>query len=150
MSQSTFDRTFAFIATVAVVIGIAAGFWVIGTPHRQRQITADKERIRDLERIAQRLYRQAEQTQNRGKVVELPEFLEERDLAIDQITNTPYEYRRQSSTTYELCANFDTDSATYRLKETPSQSSPEYWQHPQGRHCFEFNVLEEPPSLFRF
>ncbi|NEO97371.1 MAG: hypothetical protein F6K58_01380 [Symploca sp. SIO2E9] len=149
MSQSTFDRTFSFVATVAVVIGIVAGFWVVGTPNRQRLIAADRERIQDLERIARSLYQQAEQTQNRGKVFELPELLEERDSNTDLITNTPYEYRRQSSTTYELCANFDTDSATYRLQQAPSGSSRENWQHPQGRHCFEFNVLEEPLPLFR-
>ena len=149
MNQSKFDRTFALIATIAVVLAIVAGFWVLGGPNRQRLIAADRERIQDLMTIVWRLYDEAEKAQDRGNPVELPESLEGLNGAVDPITNLDYEYRRLSPTTYQLCAEFATDSSTHPLRRAPRHRQEQKWRHPQGRHCFEFDVLESPSSGFR-
>ena len=149
MSQSKFDRIFALIAIIAVAIGIVAGFWVLGTPNRQRLIAADRERIQDLRSIVWRLYEAAEKAQDRGQPIELPESLEGRDRPTDPITNLAYEYRRLSETTYELCAEFATDSNTYLLGQTRRNEPENDWRHPQGRHCFEFDVAKDALPVFR-
>lgn len=149
MSQSKFDRIFALVAAIAVAIGVVAGFWVLGSPNRQRQIAADRERIQDLRSIVWRLYEDAEKARDRGQPVELPESLEGRDRTTDPITDQAYEYRRLSETTYELCAEFATDSSTYPLSQAPRDQQEKNWRHPQGRHCFKFDVSEDPSPVFR-
>lgn len=149
MSQSKFDRNFALMASIAVAIGVVAGFWVLGGPNRQRLISADRERIEDLRSIAWRLYQESEKAQDRGQPVELPESLEGRNSAVDPITNLAYEYRRLSQTTYELCAEFATDSSDYPLRQAPRNREENEWRHPQGRYCFELDVSEAPSPIVR-
>ena len=140
-----FDRAFAAVATAAVVAAIAAGFWVLGTPGRQREIAADRQRSQDLMAIAQRL---PDQYPADDDNFELPATLDATELGHDPLTNQPYEYGRLGDRTFELCATFDTDSSTHRLQEPQNNPEAEQWQHPEGRHCFEFDVTEYPPSVY--
>ena len=141
MSHSTFDRTFAALATVAVAAGAVAGFWVLGTPGQQRLIMSDRQRLEDLSAIANTLYWQR-QDQNEDYV--LPDNLDTNDQRQDPITQEPYAYSRLDDSRYQLCAIFATDSSTHKLVNTPNQN----WQHPQGRHCFELDITQQPPSLY--
>ncbi|MGB5972844.1 MAG: hypothetical protein WBG38_05970, partial [Nodosilinea sp.] len=91
-SHKAFDRAFAAAATVAVAGAIAAGFWVLGTPGRQRDIAADRQRVQDISTIAQELH-------NRYLNVgadnfQLPPDLEATNLQTDPLTEQPYEYKR--------------------------------------------------------
>ncbi|WOD40030.1 hypothetical protein [Nodosilinea sp. E11] len=141
VSHKTFDRMFTGAATVAVGLAIAAGFWVLGTPGRQRDIAADRQRLQDVAAIAQRLHdRYLAETNS----FELPTTLDPNELRNDPLTNQPYEYERLGDRTFELCATFDTDSSTHRLRNTNFNPDAARWQHPQGRHCFEFEVTEYP------
>lgn len=139
MKRLSFDQRFAIAATVAVVAGLIAGFWVLGTPGRQRLITSDRQRIQDLRNIAFDLYNTA---QDQGSDYTLPTSLDKNDRQRDPITDELYEYQRLSDTTYELCAEFATDSSTYPLQNNSPDA--EQWQHPEGRHCFEFDINERP------
>lgn len=144
MSQSNVNRLFAGVATVAVVIGLIAGFWLLGSPNRQRQIRADQQRLEDIREIARRLHEQAKPSQNQGKPVNLPASLPPNNRKTDPISGKTYEYRRIDSTHYQLCAEFATNSAKDRLGDSPS-ADRDFWKHPSGRHCFQLDVLEEPP-----
>ena len=138
MSESrAFDRAFAGVATAAVIAAIAAGFWVLGTPGRQREVAADRQRLQDIATMAQRLH---ERYLGTNSDLPLPTTLEADDLRYDPLTNQPYEYTRLSDRTYELCATFDTDSSTHRLSNQNPTPEAQRWQHPEGRHCFEFDV----------
>ena len=141
MSQSKFDRLFALLATAAVVLGVIVGFWLLGSPTRQRQITADQQRLTDIRGIAQSLHQQAEQSQNRGSPVNLPTALPRRERKTDPISGKLYEYQRIDKTHYKLCAVFATDSTEDRLQNSPS-TDQDLWQHPRGRHCFRLDVRE--------
>lgn len=138
----SFDRAFAGVATVAVLAGIIAGFWVLGTPGRQRDIAADRQRLQDLQSIAFELQGRS---QNQAEF-ELPAELEDSQRRADPITNEPYEYEQLSDSSYELCAEFATDSSTYPLQNASQRN--EFWQHPAGPHCFEFDIAEQPPSIY--
>ncbi|MEM9163342.1 MAG: hypothetical protein AAGC54_09765 [Cyanobacteria bacterium P01_F01_bin.4] len=144
MKSLSFEKSFATIATLAVLSGIVAGFWVLGTPGRQRLIASDQRRLNNLQETARTLYWRA---QDQGENYTLPETLRASELGKDPITQQPYEYTRLSDNTYELCAQFETDSSTYPLRNRSSEDS-EKWEHPEGRHCFEFDLSEQPPSFY--
>jgi hypothetical protein len=143
--SQAFDRAFAAVATVAVGLAIAAGFWVLGTPGRQREIAADRQRLQDVAAIAQRLH---DQYIADNDSFELPATLEAIDLRNDPLTNQPYEYQKVGDRTFELCATFDTDSSTHRLSGQDANPDAERWQHPAGRHCFEFDVTVFPTLVY--
>lgn len=144
MKRFSVDQVFAMVATVAVICGFVAGFWVLGTPERQRLIRADRQRLKDISLIAQNLYRKA----RRKDDYKLPKTLLENDLAKDPLTKQPYFYKRLSEKTYQLCAEFATDSSTYLLQTRPQDRDMDKWAHPQGRHCFDFEVTKQPPGLY--
>ena len=139
-----FDRAFAAVATAAVGLAVVAGFWVLGTPGRQREIAADRQRLEDMAAIAQRLH---EQYLNDDRF-ELPATLPAGDLRNDPLTNQPYEYERLGDRDFALCATFDTDSSTHRLTNQAASPDAERWQHPEGRHCVEFDVTTYPALVF--
>lgn len=143
--HQTFDRAFAAVATAAVGLAIVAGFWVLGTPGRQREIAADRQRLQDVAAIAQRLH---EQYLADDDSFELPATLDAIELRNDPLTNQPYEYERLGDRDFNLCATFDTDSSTHRLSDQNSNPDAERWQHPEGRHCFEFDVAEYPTLVY--
>lgn len=140
MNYSAFDRIFTALATVAVAAGTVAGFWVLGTPGQQRLIMSDRQRLEDLNAIANTLYWQNQDQE--GYV--LPDILDSRDERQDPITQEPYSYSKVDDTRYQLCASFATDSRTHKLANINNQA----WQHPQGLHCFELDITQQPPSLY--
>ncbi|MBW4485537.1 MAG: hypothetical protein KME14_23630 [Tildeniella torsiva UHER 1998/13D] len=141
----TFDRAFAAAATATVGLAIVAGFWVLGTPGLQRDIAADQQRLQDVVAIAQRLH---EQYLADDDSFELPATLDAIEMRNDPLTNQPYEYEQLSDRTFQLCATFDTDSSTYRLSDQNPTPEAQRWQHPEGRHCFEFDVTEYPTLVY--
>lgn len=138
------NRLFAILATVAVLMTTVIGFWLLGSPQKQRQIRLDQQRLQDLYQIAQSLHRQAQQSLNRDEPVNLPKTLSTTLPKTDPVSGNAYEYQQLDSTRYQLCAEFATDSETYRFRNEAA-SNPEFWKHSAGRDCFEVNVLEEPP-----
>lgn len=140
MTHSVFDRIFAAMATIAVATGAVAGFWVLGTPGQQRLLMSDRQRLEDLNAIANTLYwKNQEQTD-----YVLPDTLASEDQREDPITQAVYGYQKIDDSQYQLCANFATDSSTHKLTAATQTA----WQHPQGTHCFEFSLIETPPSLY--
>ncbi|MGD1857758.1 MAG: hypothetical protein ACFB2W_26280 [Leptolyngbyaceae cyanobacterium] len=140
MPHSLFDRIFTVLATLAVVAGATAGFWVLGTPGQQRLIMSDRQRLEDLNAIANTLYWKK---QDQDDYV-LPDALDPNDRREDPITQELYQYSKIDDSQYQLCADFATDSSTQRLTNTENRS----WQHPEGPHCFDLDVSQAPPSLY--
>lgn len=138
------NRLFTILATVAVLVTTTVGFWLLGSPQKQRQIRLDQQRLQDLYQIARSLHRQAQQSLNRDQPVNLPKTLPPSVPKTDPVSGDPYKYERLDSTRYQLCGEFATDSETYRLRDDVA-SNPEFWKHSAGQDCFEVNVLEEPP-----
>lgn len=139
------DQAFALVATVAVGLGIVGGFWVLGTPGRQRSIAADRQRLQDLGAMAQNLH---QNYLNQTDTYQLPPSLPTAESRVDPLTQQPYEYERLGDRTFQLCATFDTDSSTYRLSQRFPDPDRQRWEHPQGRHCFEFDVTEFPGVVY--
>jgi hypothetical protein len=145
MARLTFDQTFAAISSVAVVGGIVAGFLVLGSPGKQRLLAADQQRLNDLNAIAQELYWKSQENKDKAKVpASLPVNLQK----LDPLTQQPYTFKRVDDQNFQLCATFDTDSAAQPWRNPTPQPAQVFWNHPVGEHCYDFNLTDQPPSLF--
>ena len=123
----------AIVATVVVIATIAAAIRTMGTPGQQRQVKLDDRRVEDLDRLDDSI-------REHFKVAErLPENLDvvahqpgTRLSTTDPVTKKPYEFTATGERTFELCAEFATDTA-----ETPSRNwRAKDWKHGRGRQCF--------------
>lgn len=139
------DRIFTFVSLSAVVAATIIGFWLIGSPGKQRLLSLDEERINDLRSISDELWQQAGQGQP-DQFVPLQEALPRtgpQDIYTDPKTKVPYEYRRLSDKTYELCATFALESPP---EEADVYQPTPALRHPAGRHCYQFDASKSIPS----
>lgn len=141
------DRAFTLLAVTSVIAAVIAGFWLLGSPNKQRLISLDADRVNHLMQIAGAL-----RTDYGGRAGQaskpLPKLLSDTNvkpsLLKDPVTDSLYEYRLRSDSTYELCATFATDS--FEAAAPNRRFSDERWAHPKGRHCYEFDVSSRDPK----
>lgn len=146
-SSRLVDRAFIFTSLGAVVAVSIAGFWLLGSPAKQRLISLDTERVNDLSAISEQLWRPVAES-NGNSSDTLPDVLPDADQKtntyLDPETGEPYEYRRLSDRTYELCATFAFESQSEESDMNWQQGTN--WRHPAGRHCYKFDAARETPS----
>lgn len=122
---------------ILVVLVVIVGFFLIGSPGKQRLINNDEARIQDLQEIegAINYYAQVQGS--------LPQSLSEvtlRDVTkVDPVTDTPYTYETVSQTNYNLCATFETSNIT---GEDEERYYPTGWLHKEGYICFERSIAD--------
>jgi hypothetical protein len=135
------------VAAAAVVVVLAIGLWMIGTPRQARRMEIDAQRVRSLEQLSLTIdtYYMVERT--------LPPVLDSLMTskwatsvdARDPVTGQPYGYMVMDSIHYQLCATFDTADST---GDWPSHTrGSRFWAHDAGRHCFRLRVTSQvlPP-----
>ncbi len=128
------------IAAAVVVITLATGLWLVGTPQHARKQEIDTRRVRMVEAVAS----QVDSYYEKARV--LPPALDSlvtiarwqpADLR-DPVTAQPFEYSILDSTHYQLCATFDTADTTGASEWTMRGSN--FWAHGAGRHCWRLQV----------
>ncbi len=140
------------IASIVIIIGsIILGFAVLGSPRTQRLFKYDEAKINDLMSLGSSV-----QSYYSQKAV-LPKNLTELSalnyyyVQNDPQSGKPYEYNVKSATTFEVCAEFNKDSAAKTdprsLSYAPSYPYGTNWTHPAGRHCFEQSVVNNGVKL---
>lgn len=135
-----YAQTVTWAVAVLIVISIAAGFFIIGTPQQARQQRLDEQRVSDLQMI------QSEVINYWQKKGSLPPNLQTLNdplsyvtLPKDPVTGADYEYENTtaSASSFELCATFAMPS---RASASPSYAKPYYvdedWSHAAGHACF--------------
>ena len=144
------DTLFVTAATVLVLASVAAGFWTLGSPLRQREAAWDSKRVADLRAIAGEIRAQwtrKDETQARQLPASLRALVSApgaQPLSLqDPVTGQPYEYRCREGPAYELCATFARASNEYR-KEAAGLP-PSFWDHPRGRKCFLLDAARDVP-----
>ncbi|HEX3370091.1 MAG TPA: hypothetical protein VHS56_10995 [Candidatus Cybelea sp.] len=125
----TASRLIAAAAVAIVIAVVAAAFVSIGPPSRARAEALDRKRIRDLGDVAAGLH---DDYTDAGKLLPAIYDPPQRDPA----TGKPYAYRRLTSERYQLCGTFELPSPASGSDRT----SPSFWHHPAGRHCFNLDV----------
>ena len=121
------------VAVVAVGVAVALGLQGAGSPGAERSRRVDQRRVEDLSHIAEAL--DLYWTRQDGLPQSLDLLIETASdpaLFADPLTARPYEYRALTTSSFELCAQFDTESA--------SVEQDNFWRHPADRYCFEVDA----------
>ncbi len=137
----------SIIAALAVIV---YGFYIAGSPFKQRQVRFDSQRVSDLQTIqSQTVY----YWQQKGK---LPQSLGDLVDSIsgftppaDPDTNQSYEYKTTGNLSFELCADFSLpsdESKTYAQRYAIPAGSKDNWEHSAGHVCFSRSI---DPELYR-
>ncbi|MCK5616684.1 hypothetical protein KAR91_83255 [Candidatus Pacearchaeota archaeon] len=142
-------------ASSFLVLGmLVLGFFVAGSPAKQREIRMDERRVNDLQMLQSEIinYWQLKQV--------LPSDLDQLKNKIsgfipprDPETDSAYDYKVLAPFQFELCATFNSPSpfgSTKSLARIPSpydkgyyNSSNEVWDHDAGLKCFERTIDPE-------
>jgi hypothetical protein len=141
--RTSAGRIFVIASTLLVVVVVAAGVYLIGSPREARVRSLDHQRIETLMRLsgAVQSYRYEHDAlpSSLAAASQAEPGIRPADL-IDPESGAPYEYRTTGRETYELCAQFD----------GPAAADEEVrWRHGPGRACFPFTAPKpvQPPSL---
>lgn len=122
-------------AIVVVAAAVVAGLLVTGTPQRQRELRLDERRVSDLLVLSSAL------TRRYGETGRLPASIDAlvdgrflSTLPRDPASDESYVYESTGAASYRLCATF--------AREAGAPGAAEFWYHPPGRHCFDFDYSE--------
>ena len=148
LQASKLNRAYGAPAWVIAIAVVMWGMIVAGTPMEQRLVRLDERRVNDMRSIQQEIYNiayEGSDRYNNGKPYTrlphpLPATLDDvvakalnvRPSITDPSTGAAYEYEPKA-TSFSLCATFDT---------VQDKDYDVFWNHPAGRHCFEFNALD--------
>ena len=142
-------HVFIGTVTLAVAAAVILGFVIIGSPTAERTRRFDQQRINDIQQISYAV--DAYWTQVKTLPPSLSSLMSNNFYYVsnisDPLSKQPYEYRIVSTSTYELCANFESNSKeTSNLQKDVPMYSPYpsnmeiFWKHGQGRVCATFHV----------
>ena len=132
-----------------VVLTIAAGFVIIGSPRTQRLYRLDENRIQDLQQIqSQIVYYWQQKGSLPAQLTDLNDSLSYFSMPTDPETGAMYEYKRNSPLDFSLCATFSAPNHLASDMMQPVYSdlpAPEKWQHSAGHVCFDRSI---DPQLY--
>ncbi|OGJ57074.1 hypothetical protein A3H22_03765 [Candidatus Peribacteria bacterium RIFCSPLOWO2_12_FULL_55_15] len=157
-------RQAGFVAwTSGAIVGacIIAGFFIAGSPWRQRSVRFDERRVNDLQMIQGEILRH---WQMKGALSENLDALRDTISGFlppsDPETGASYEYHTTGKLAFELCAVFAVPSRTQEMSRTrpiapyPHDPYSQNWEHSEGRTCFTRTIDPElypkepkPPPL---
>lgn len=136
-------RTFLLLAAIMVVVALAWGGWVIGSPAQERVRKLDEQRMSDLQALANGVYQVVYKGLPKDPAGTLTESLPKTVNEViaqsgitrvnDPETGAPYVYRVIDVTHFEVCAVF-------ALPGVHQYDS--FWDHPAGEKCFSFDVKD--------
>jgi type II secretory pathway pseudopilin PulG len=134
-------RSVGYAAVALVVLSIAAGFLILGTPQHARLINFDEAKISDLQNIQSEITTYYQQKQalparlsdltNSLSYVTVPTDAQSGQAYGYQITKAPY--------SFELCADFNligNGNASSYTMPVAAGGAQDNWQHSAGQYCF--------------
>ncbi len=142
------SRLIGLVVAVVVLISVVSGFFIMGSPHTQKLIRYDKERINNLQNIQWQItdyYRSKQALPESLK--DLKDPLNDAYIENDPETNIPYEYEKTSDLTFNICATFSLPSPEvpqnvrvddWRKRELLKDA--EQWGHKAEHTCFERTI----------
>jgi hypothetical protein len=144
--RTKMGRGFQAAAIAVAAIAVVWGATIVGSPASERARKYDDRRIEDLRAISDQIREMvlSNQWASRDELKmtrELPKTLAEvsaaqtyRKLDVnDPETSEPYRYEVTGKSTFRLCAKFS---------EKRDRRYDIFWNHPEGEHCFKFDVLD--------
>ncbi len=149
------QRIISITAGLLILAAIITGFFFAGSPFTARQKKLDEQRVSDLQTIQWQI---VEYWRNKKHLPEtlalLPDPIRGVSVPLDPVSRTSYGYQVNSTTTFELCANFTlaTSSSTLTTAIAPYSSPSAFrngendWGHGIGLTCFSRTI---DPDFFK-
>lgn len=145
-------KIFILVSSAIIIIATLSGYFVAGSPLRERMRKFDEKRISDLQSIQWQIVNYWQRKEK------LPDNLSSLQDDIsgffapqDPETGLSYEYQKLSDLKFELCANFKLESSSNenlpKLARPGFGEAQDNWSHSTGKKCFERNIDPElyPP-----
>lgn len=139
------NKTYALAVGVAVLLVIGLGFFIIGSPAKQRMLKIDQQKVYHLQNIQNEIvsYWQAKQKLP-ARLEDVEDSLAYFTLPLDPETQVNYEYNVVGPLSFELCATFNLPlEGEEKSKGAPRPAYIDYpdqfggsFQHEAGRVCF--------------
>jgi len=149
-----YARMVSWAVGVLVVLTIASGFLIIGSPQSQRNLRLDEQRVSDLQGLQ---WQVVSYWQHKGSlpatVADLNDPIANYSVPTDPQTGATYTYKRMSPLDFELCATFGAPSQGQDAVTVPEPaglsstgaSKTDSWQHVAGNVCFDRSI---DPQLY--
>lgn len=135
---------------IVAVIVIVYGFYLAGSPFKQRMVRFDNQRIYDLQTIqSQIVYHWQQKDKLPQSLDDLKDSISGFAPPVDPDTSKPYDYKIIGNLSFELCADFSLPD--FRLSATAPRATPlggfgENWEHKEGHVCFSRTI---DPELYK-
>lgn len=151
----TYHKYFVLAIIILALAGMIAGFFIIGSPQKERLRRFDQQKIGDLSGAQSQIveyWRTKERLPQ--NLIDLENKISGYRMPNDPQTKEPYEYNVKGENSFELCAIFNLDfnlDSEGGLKESPpilSYSDQNWnWEYKKGKTCFERTIDKElyPP-----
>ncbi|OGK39548.1 hypothetical protein A3F34_02485 [Candidatus Roizmanbacteria bacterium RIFCSPHIGHO2_12_FULL_44_10] len=133
-------RNYIFVAFIGGlgILALVAGFVVVGSPQKSRDINLDRQRLQDISSLRYNI--ESYYRKQRSLPVSLDNVSNE-EVKTDPETKKPYEYKITSDTTFEICATFLADlnekTDSYYL---PTGEERAYYK--KGYNCLPYSIPE--------
>ena len=144
-------KKLAWITAAVILASIIFGFFLVGSPAKQRNLRFDEQRVMNLQEIINSIanyWQQKNQLPVRLTDLSVLGF----NVPTDSETGAQYEYSVTGNLTFQLCATFklgaaavsSSSGAYYEGPYYPSQvgvaTTPQNWVHDAGRACFDTTI----------
>ena len=136
--------TFSVASSMVVVVAVAWGVALVGSPGTVRLQRFDQQRLEDLQTIFREVQSLCQDPDIKEELERpLPNTVDEvaaiarseRINLTDPETGERYVYAVRDEKTYELCATFSVER---------DSDVEVFWNHPPGRQCFTVDALDPP------
>jgi len=138
--SSQLPKLAAWISSGVILASIVAGFFIVGSPAKQRQIRFDQQRVEDLQVIqSQVLNFWQQKAALPDQLAELEDDISGWQAPLDPETDEPYEYQALGDLDFKLCAYFSTQSKVQNMSPKERFSPRGFsgnFEHGIGRECF--------------
>ena len=152
-----YARYVNWATALLIVLTIAAGFLIIGSPQSQRVYRIDQQRVSDLQNIQWQVvsYWQRKQALP-AALANLNDPLANYTVPVDPQTGEAYVYKRNRPLDFGLCATFGAASRGQDMMTIPEPAGlsktgggrSDSWQHEVGQVCFDRSIAPQlyPPT----
>jgi len=150
-------RIIAGVVSLFVLASIVAGFFIMGSPVKQRLLRFDQEKINNLQNIQWQVVNLWQVKRVLPKsLAELEDPISGFVVPMDSQTGESYTYRVAGNLSFELCAVFNEKSVGVRFTSEPPRPIPasvmpekiyslenSTWEHGVGETCFSRTIDPE-------
>ncbi len=143
-------RNVAWIVASVVLVSVAAGFFIVGSPAVQRDKRFDEQKVYDLQDLQNRVINYwSRKGILPGKIDDLQDELLGFRLPVDPETGESYEYMVLGGLEFEFCATFNKSTeSVFEGEVLPREKVLLYsWEHDAGRVCFDRTIDPELHKL---